>query len=433
MNSQKQDAGEQQEAGLVKETFQAVDRYWFSYGSATPIGLFRICIGTLAVADLLMLIPDWTTWFSEKGFVPSWLNDIFLGSRVPVGFGTPWSVPRISLLSGVTDARIGMAFFALTILAGVFTAFGLWTRVSSIALAIGMVSIQHRDAAILHGGDTVVRVGCMYLAIAPSGAACSIDRLIGLWRRKISEAPVLVSLWPQRLITFNLALIYLTTTWLKWGGGMWQNGTATYYPARLPEFYRFPYPQFINDFPFVYLTTYGTLFVEFSMATLVFFKPLRKYVLLCGILMHAHIEYTMNIPLFSYLMVSYYICFYDGDEIAAWAGRIGERKRKWHVMVRMPVGMRLKPAAVGLLDSVDPFKLVHYLPGDSADWAATRHDDSPLPVSQAIWTRSVGSWVFGWFPGVWKKILQNAIEPMPDEDEPAPRINKERKHIKAGG
>ena len=50
-----------------------------------------------------------------------------------------------------------------------------------------------------------------------------------------------------------------------------------------------------------------------------FFRPLRKYVLIAGILMHGYVEYSMNIPLFSYLMVSTYICFYDGEEISAWS------------------------------------------------------------------------------------------------------------------
>jgi len=425
-------SSEPPKVGVVKETAQAIDSYWFGFGSPTALGLFRIAIGALTVANLLMLAVDWDAWFSERGYMPGWLAARFMGSRVAVGFGTNWTLPRISILSGITDSRIAISIYALTVIAGVLTALGLWTRVSSIALAIGVISIQHRNGAILHGGDTVLRLGCMYLAIGPSGAACSLDRLIGLWKGRISEAPVLVSMWPQRLITFNLALVYLTTTWLKWTGGMWQNGTATYYPARLAEFFRFPVPNFVNDFPFVYFTTYGTLVTEFSLATLVFFRPLRKYVLLCGILMHAHIEYSMNIPLFSYLMVSGYICFYDGEEVSAWAGRIGDRKRKWHVNLRLPVGMRLKPNAVGFLDAIDPFKLIHYLPGSEETWSATRHDETPLPVSKAIWTRSIGSWIFGWYPGIWDRILPNAIEPFAEDAKPEQRPRPTpRKHAKA--
>ena len=46
---------------------------------------------------------------------------------------------------------------------------------------------------------------------------------------------------PNRQPT-SLPLIYLTTTWLKWGGGAWKDGTATFYAAHLGEFKRFPVP-----------------------------------------------------------------------------------------------------------------------------------------------------------------------------------------------
>ncbi len=413
----------------AKETAEAIDRYWFGFGSPTALGLFRIFMSTLVVINFLMLLVDWDAWFSERGFVPSWLAEIFMWPRVPLWYRSPISLPRMGLLNAVTDPRIVMLVYGLTLVAGIFSIFGLWTRVSTCALAVGVVSLHMREPAILHGGDTILRLSVLYLAIAPSGKACSVDRLIGLWKGRVSPAPVLVSMWPQRLISFNIALLYLTTTWLKWGGGLWQNGTATWYPARLAEFFRFPVPRFINELPFVYLTTYGTLATEFSMATLVFFKPLRKYVLLAAMFMHADIEYSMNIPLFSYLIVAGYICFYDGEEIAAWAERRGERKPRWHVNIRLPQGMRLKPNAVGLLDSIDPFKLLHYLPGSEDHWVASRHDGSTLPVSRAIATRSPGSWIFALLPNIWPRILTNSLEPIP-ETAPAPvqQPAKQTKH-----
>ncbi len=54
------------------------------------------------------------------------------------------------------------------------------------------------------------------------------------------------------------------------------------------------------------------------MATLVWFAPLRKYVLLAGIGLHLFIEYSMNIPLFAFLMISMYVTYYEGEEVSAW-------------------------------------------------------------------------------------------------------------------
>ncbi len=407
-------------AGVLKETFQALNRFLFGYGTPVALGVYRIFMASLTLISLLIMSLNWDAFFSEKGYVPEWLGRIFISSRVPVGFGTPWSVPRINVLSGVTDPRIGIAVYFVICVSALFTALGLWTRVSSIILAIGLVSLQHRNAAILAGYDTVMRVNCMYLAMAPCGAACSLDRLIGLWKGRAPAEPTQVSMWPQRLIAYNLALLYLTTTWLKWGGGMWQDGTATYYPARLAEFYRFPVPDWVNGFPLVTITTYGTLVTEFALGTLVFFRPLRKTILILGILMHLHIELSMNVPLFSYLMISTYITFYDGEEVSAWAKRLGQRFVRFQATVWLPQGMQLTPAAAGFLRSVDPLSLVTYEKGEQAGWSAATVKGPATNPSRVIFSRSIGSWLFGWFPGTWDKILSKAIQPTPQEVEPVP-------------
>ncbi len=383
------------------------------------MGVFRIFMGTLSFINLLLMLFDWDAWFSEKGFLPSWIGAMFLPPTIHVVNVPFWPhgvpISRLNVLSGISDPRVELAFYLFLIVCSIFTTIGLWTRASSLLLAIGMVSLHHRDAALLHGGDTVLRVCILYMAIGPFGRACSVDRLIRLWKGKEPSGPVLVSLWPQRLICYNVALIYFTTVWLKSFGGLWKNGTATWYPARLNEFHRFPVPDFMNNIPMVYVTTYGTLVTELSLATLVFFKPFRKYALLGGIMMHAFIEYSMNIPLFSYLMAAMYICFYEGEEVSGWFERLGRRFTKWHATIRLPHDTRLKPQSLAILDAVDPFKVVTYLPGDTSEWG-TESGGDPMRVS---WTHSLGAWTFGWIPGLWRKLLTNSIEPIA-VTEPAP-------------
>ncbi|AIE83405.1 HTTM domain-containing protein [Fimbriimonas ginsengisoli] len=398
---------------------QSLDRYWFDHGSPTTLGLFRILIGSLSFLNCFLLWLHWESWFSEKGYVPAWLGQLWLDPNYPL-FSEPSlhkiTIPRIDLLNGVTDARIAIPFFFLITLFSLTTALGLWTRFSTIALAIGVVSLQHRNAAILHGGDTVLRVSVLYLALAPCGLACSVDRLIGLWKGTIAPVPIKVSLWAQRLVCYNTALVYFTTVWLKYFGTFWRQGIATYFPSRLAEFYRFPVPRFVNEVPFVYLTTYGTLIIEFALATLVFFRPLRKYVLLAGVLMHGYIEYSMNIPLFSFLMVSCYLCFYDGEEVSAWAERLGHRMRRWRTVVRFPHGSQLRPSSAAYLDAVDPLKLVTYASSADTSWHGERADGSEMPYAVASWSRSLGAYLIAWIPGVWHRILHKSLEAAPVQE-----------------
>lgn len=384
-----------------------LDRWWFGYGSPTTLGVLRICIGTIVFLNLLSLSGDWGAWFGEYGFMPAWLGRIVLGPNQATGLG--FDVARLNLIGAVTDPRIGVAFFTLTTVLALTTALGLFTRFSASLLALCFVSLHHRNVSILHGGDTVMRIMVIYLAVSPCGRACSLDRLFRL-RRGEEDEPASISLWPQRLVQFNVALIYFTTVWAKWFGPKWMNGTATWYPVRLAEFYRFPVPSFLNDLPIVYLTTYGTLIVEFSLATAVFFRPLRKYVLLAGVLLHGFIEYSMNIPFFSFLMISCYVSHYEGEEVAGFCHRLGDRLRgRLGLEVRLPSGRHLTPRGERFLQAVDPFGLVRFLPG-SDEWRATKANGKPAHPFRGAAYRSPGAWVFLIVPSLWRRIVVGSTE-----------------------
>ena len=302
--------------------------YWFRYGSPVAIGVFRAIMGGLIFINFSMISVYFHDWFAENGYYPSWMGALTIDKNVSLVHDGTIHVPRINLLYGVTNYNLLLAFNVVVIIAALLTCLGLFTRAATIVLAIGVISLHHRNSSILHGGDTVIRIMAMYMAIAPSGAAFSLDRLMAVRRGLAPAIPPMVSLWPQRLIAYNCSLIYFTSTWDKWFGMLWKSGAATWYPARLHEFDRFPVPAFFNQFPMVYFTTYGTLAVEFALATLVWFKPLRKWVLLSGLMLHGYIDYSMNIPLFGYLMVAMYVVFYEGEEIVDWWDRVKARLAK---------------------------------------------------------------------------------------------------------
>jgi hypothetical protein len=410
----------------VRDGFRQIDEYWFGYGSPVTLGLMRIFIGIAVFLNLLITFAGFDDWYTEHGYVPQSAVEHYSGylPRDYWFFGPhtlPFTFPRLNLLSMVTDSRITFAFWVITLIACLTMTLGLWSRLSAIVLAIGIISIHHRNAIILHGGDTLQRIAVMYMALAPCGKACSLDRLIGLGRQKIKPGPVLVSMWPQRLITFNLALVYFTTVWHKWGGSLWRNGTATWFPARLNEFKRFWVPDFVNQLPMVKFTTYGTLATELAMATLVFYKPLRKWVLLAGLLMHGYIEYSMNIPLFSLTICSLYITFYEGEEVTAWALRMGQRLKRLSLRVLLPEQSQLKPSAAALLSAVDPFDLVAYETGSAPAWEAVDANGAKRNPFKASRLRSVGAWVTYPVPGLWRRMLERSIEPALDEIETSPR------------
>ncbi|MBS1708645.1 MAG: HTTM domain-containing protein [Armatimonadetes bacterium] len=296
---------------MIRKWWSTVDRAVFGYGSPFTMGVFRAIVGTLALVNYLMLSIDFEAWFTEKGYYP-------------VAWATRWAegIPRLNLLEGVTDTRVTAALYALMCLAALFTAAGLFTRVASIALFVLMTTFAHRSPDILHSGDTILRQYVFLIALAPSGAAFSLDRLLALRKGTAPVEPALVSMWPQRLVQYQLAIVYFTTVWHKAAGDKWWNGTAVHFPWHLHEFDKFPVPPFLDTQPMVAVLTYGTIFIELALATLVFARPLRKWVLLGGLMLHAGIEFTMNIPLFAFIICSGYISHYDGEEVKAWFERV---------------------------------------------------------------------------------------------------------------
>lgn len=393
----------------IQNPEKAEKSFWFGFGSPVALGVFRILGCTWLLVNLILLSFDFTAWFTERGFVPIAINDRanppiqpeFTIGKFPIQI--PFSIPRINLLEHVTDPRVTLAFWILVMVATALTLIGYKTRISSIVMAVGIVTIQHRNILILHGGDTVMRLTALYIALAPSGAACSLDRIIDLWTGRQKGPPREVSLWPQRIIQFNLALIYFTTWWYKMDGSHWRDGTAVWYTSRLREFFRFPYPNFIHSLAISRPLSFATVVIELSMGTLVFYRPLRKYVLLGGLFLHATIEYTMNIPMFSVAICSMYICFYEGEEITAWAARIKfwitrhfpRAKRT----VRGPEGTTFDLDRLAAIEACHPFADVTYETGDGPGMTMLNGNGQ-----KTFWLDPIAKPIGG-LPFLWKKLV----------------------------
>jgi predicted DCC family thiol-disulfide oxidoreductase YuxK len=289
--------------------------FWFAPMSGTPLGLFRLAFGSLVVSYCLLLFPDRGVWFTERGVLPTPEADAYNDLHV--------HGPMLNLLHGVHEPWLSL-FFAIFFLSALCLTLGLWTRLAALIVYVALNSLHNRNHLINSGADAVMIVMSAYLVLAPAGAACSLDRLRRVLRgaEEVEDAPLIVP-WAQRLIQLQVALIYLITVADKWPGDVWRNGTAIYWALRLPGLARFPVPLLDGDHLWVVnLATYGTLIVELSLATLIWVPRLRLYVLAAGVLLHLGIEYSMNIPLFSFLMIAPYIAFLrqaDLERFAAWA------------------------------------------------------------------------------------------------------------------
>jgi len=288
----------------VKSLVKAWNDFFFKPASPLPIAVFRIFFALLVIADLLLLSPDWLAWFGQDAWVSmATVHKLEPGVRINLFMlmppGNLW--PEV--------------LFCVFLAFAIFLLAGFMTRASSIAVFVCLASIQQRNPYIIHPGDTFMRVAAFFLMFAPAGAALSIDRLIRVRRGK--EGPEIAprSPWAQRMIQFELALAYLIACWWKSMGPDWVDGTALYYVWHLDQFRRFPVPAFLQQMAAVRIESWLTMAIEFALGVFVWFKELRYPVLLLGLLLHLGIEYSMNVPLFEWALLSAYVLFVDPADL----------------------------------------------------------------------------------------------------------------------
>jgi hypothetical protein len=215
--------------------------------------------------------------------------------------------------------------FWVILASAILLTIGFLTRLNTIIVFLGLASIQQRNLYMTHGGDTFLRVAGFFLMFAPAGAALSMDRLLRILRGREGAEIEPRSPWAQRMIQFELSLLYFVSFCWKIQGATWINGTALYYVYHLDQLRRFPVPSWFLRPTVLKLATWWTLVLEFSLGVLIWIKDLRYILLALGLLLHLSLEYSLNTPMFQWDVLSAYVLFiYPADMQRAW-NRISSR------------------------------------------------------------------------------------------------------------
>ena len=275
----------------------------FAEGSPLTLAVLRIVFGIIAFFSVVLQLPYISDYYGPHGILPESTLALW-----------QWSGGVPQLLVGQSVAEIEVFFYVLVFLTVSMT-IGFFSRLSTPLVFIGFAAFHHRNPLILNSGDTLLKLVLLYLSFARSNATLSVDAYL---RRKSEDK---VALFPQRLIQIQIALLYFAATWWKFQGELWREGYVTWYVLQLEELARYQLPSFLITEWFARVTTWSTLAIELFLCTLVWFKPYRTPVLLLGLMLHAGIEITMNIPLFGVTTVGCYLAFYSGEELrqaASW-------------------------------------------------------------------------------------------------------------------
>jgi hypothetical protein len=283
---------------------KAWNRFFFGPISARPLGAFRIVYGLVLLAFLALMIPEFELYYTSTGLLQ--------GTEAREAAGPL----RFSPLQYVEGTTIPYAVLGATIAAAAGVTLGWHTRIMSVLLFLGMLSLYHRNVSSNGGPDAIPMIMSFYLMLCPAGAAYSLDARRAARKRGSSVEPLIVP-WGQRLIQMQLCLIYFQSSVIKCQGSLWQNGTTVHYVLFNREFGWFNL-EWLAEFPLlINFMTHSALLVQFALAFWLWFRPTRRWVILAGIGLHAGIRSILNIPGFGEFMIVAYITFLAPDELDA--------------------------------------------------------------------------------------------------------------------
>ena len=272
-------------------------QFWFKQVSPAPLCVFRILFGSLVFITSLLLAPDLAGFFGENAVIS-------------VETIKRWSPDSFSLFFLLPASDLTALFlFACLLIASLSLCIGFKTRLNAIIVFLCLVSFHNRLPCIFNGADMVLRQQAFLLIFAPSGAMYSIDALFKVTKEQELEPSC--DAWPIILLQLQLTAVYCQAFWTKAQCPEWWDGRSIYYAAHLVEYGRLSLPAMFDNLEFCALLGWGTLFIELTLWTLIWFKPTRYFALLLGTLLHIGIESTLSIGLFSYAMISSYALFLD--------------------------------------------------------------------------------------------------------------------------
>jgi hypothetical protein len=340
-----------------------VDRFFFTPADPTTLGFMRIGAGVLTVFVHLCYCFGLLQYVGPHGWadwdVGSWVRHE-REVAVPVWNWPKAGEPEVevydkgqyfwSIYYHVRDPQWILAIHYGILVAMVLFTLGFATRVTSVLTWLGaMQYVQRTPGVLLYGLDTMMMIVLLYLMIAPSGGALSLDRLLKRWRQKrlrglssLPELPVEPSVsanFATRLIQIHFCIIYLAAGTSKLVGSTWWGGSAPSLTLLNTEFAPFYLPAYVRLLGLLtqqrwlweILMGVGvvfTLFTELGFPFLVWLRSFRWVMVCCSVLLHLMIGLIMGLIVFSLFMMVMVMAFIPPAAMRQFLDAAGQRLRR---------------------------------------------------------------------------------------------------------
>ncbi len=279
---------------LWKHSVRGWNWFWFSRQDPIVLGLIRLCTGCMLFYTHLV----WGLRLEQfLGEYPILDQEQMFAEHGAAWASFWWAVPADLVPVVHWGCLLVFLMFAL----------GCWTRVTSILAFVCAVSYANRLFFATFGLDQINTMLTFYLAIAPSGAALSVDQ----WRR--ARMHQTISPWAGqpsiganlgiRLIQFHMCVIYFFAGVSKLEGQAWWDGYAMWMGFANYEYQTLDM-TWLARYPFVWnAITHVTVIWEMFYCVLIWNRWLRPIMLFLAVLLHVGIGLCMGMWTFALIMI----------------------------------------------------------------------------------------------------------------------------------
>ena len=292
--------------------FKTIINAWFKVDSRA-LGIYRILLGWLCLWDIARRWNYIDVFYSDLGIKSQYARTTSFTIFKYIG----------------NDSITVHIVFILGILFSILLLIGYRTKLSHFIVTTIIISIHVAATKVGNSGDMFLNCILVWTFFLPIGYSISLDSLIkSLKKHKENNleelndtnlgfnSPKQIYSIAYFAMLFQISAIYFFTALDKHGYD-WTRGKAFYKMLQLDGFIT-PFGYYIRDYityPISKLLTYSTLFLEYAVILLLFIPFYKHFLKLFAIIsltiFHLMIRLTMNIGLFSQIMITSFALLID--------------------------------------------------------------------------------------------------------------------------
>ena len=264
------------------------------------LALFRVCLGFLIIADLVMRGRTLAAHYTDHGVLPrSALLELFPGWKTSLHLisGSMWVESLLFVVAGVVAIALILGYQA---------------RVAAFLSWVLLISLGARNNFVSQGGDLLLRVLVLWAIFLPIGARFSIDAALNTARTARNDY---FSMATAALLV-QVVSVYFFTALLKSDPVWIPEGTAVYY-ALTNDTLTTPFALWLRQFEWLLpILTYYVWILEIITPVLLFLPwfnfRVRLFALLLLITMHIAFFLNLRIGLFPFISITSLLTFTPG-------------------------------------------------------------------------------------------------------------------------